>query len=280
VTVRQTLIRPAIAADLPTIAGIFAANGEPVTTHTGETPYLDSLLAIARVLVAEREDAIVGFGAVVPVGQITHLADLFVAPPAHGTGVGQALLAELYGDAYPRTTFASDDARALPLYVRSGMLPGWPNLYLVGESIRLPRTALRTGPATPEECAALELAATGRQRAAIQWSSGRPGSQPILVRDATDEAVGFALVRERWRGPGRAVDRVVVADGADPLEVVLTVLASQDDGRPLQATLPGPHPALRHLLEAGFRIADKDTFMASEPGLIDPTRQVVDPTLL
>lgn len=273
-------IRPATTADLPTIADIFAANDEPVTTHTGETPYLDSLLAIARVLVAERDGAIAGFGAVVPVGPISHLADLFVRPASHGTGVGKALLAELYGEAWPRTTFSSDDPRALPLYVRSGVQPGWPNLYLLAEAPRVPSTSLAAGPGSVHVCAALELAATGRDRAAIQWTRGRPGSEQVVLSDATGRTSGFAIVRERWRGPGRAVDRVVPAPDADPVEVVLAAIGSQSDGRPVQATSPVPHPALRTLLEAGFRILDRDTYLASKPDLVDPTRQVVDPTLL
>jgi hypothetical protein len=76
------------------------------------------------------------------------------------------------------------------------------------------------------------------------------------------------------------VNRVVVAAGADPVEVVLAVLGSESEGRPLTTTLPGPHPALSRLLESGFRIVDTDTYMASEPDLVDPTRQIVDSTLL
>jgi GNAT superfamily N-acetyltransferase len=277
---RPPAIRPAQAADLPAIAAIFAANDEPVTTSAGLTPYLDSLLAIARVLVAERDARVVGLGAVVTVGSIAHLADLFVDPPEHGTGIGGALLASLYGDAWPRTTFASDDPRALPLYVRSGMQPWWPNLYLLANAPRLPSVALVVGPATVEECAGIERAATGRERAGVHWTAGRPGSERVIVRDVRGGVQGFAIVRERWRGPGRAVDRVVPAPGSDPVEVVLAVLGSQFDGRPVQATVPGPHPALRRLLELGFRVVDRDTYLASEPGLVDPARQVVDPTLL
>jgi GNAT superfamily N-acetyltransferase len=273
-------IRPATPDDLPAIARIFAANDEPVTTHTGESPYLDSLLAIAHVLVAQQAQTIVGFGAVVAVGDVTHLADLFVDPSVHGSGVGKALLTELYWDSWPRTTFSSDDPRALPLYVRNGMQPGWPNLYLVAEAPRLASTALNTVPGSVEECAEIERDVTGRTREPVQWSRGRPGSERIVLRAADDRPAGFVIVRERWRGPGRAVDRVVPTADADPVEVVLAAIGSQTDGRPIQATLPGPHPALRPLLEAGFRVVDKDTFMASEPGLVDPTRQVVDPTLL
>jgi GNAT superfamily N-acetyltransferase len=272
-------IRPAIAADLPAIAEVFAANDEPVTNQAGETPYLDSLLMIGRVLVAERDGAIVGFGAVVPVGPISHLADLFVRPASHGSGVGKALLAELYGDRWPRSTFASGDPRALPLYVRSGMQPGWLNLYLLAEAPRLPSTSLVAASASPEQCATIELATTGRQRVAIQWTHGRPGSELVLLRNG-DRPVGFALVRDRWRGPGRAVDRVVPLPDADPVEVLFAALGSQSAGRPVQATLPGPHPALRTMLEAGFLIVDRDIYLGSEPDLVDPTRQVIDPTLL
>jgi len=42
----------------------------------------------------------------------------------------------------------------------------------------------------------------------------------------------------------------------------------------------GPSPALRPLLDLGFRIADRDQFMASEPGLIDPARLIPNPGML
>jgi hypothetical protein len=44
--------------------------------------------------------------------------------------------------------------------------------------------------------------------------------------------------------------------------------------------MPGPNPAVRPLLEAGFRIEERDTYMASEPDLVDPARLLPNPGML
>lgn len=70
------------------------------------------------------------------------LTDLFVDPVRHGTGIGRALLAALWPaeDREPaRFTFASHDPRAMPLYVRAGLIPYWPLLYLQARRPRRPR---------------------------------------------------------------------------------------------------------------------------------------------
>jgi hypothetical protein len=66
---------------------------------------------------------------------------------------------------------------------------------------------------------------------------------------------------------------------ADAAGAVLTLLASLDApaGR-AQVFLPAPHPAVRPLLEAGWRVSDMDLYMASEPGLLDPRRAVPCPS--
>ena len=43
--------------------------------------------------------------------------------------------------------------------------------------------------------------------------------------------------------------------------------------------LPGPHPAVRALLAAGWRVAEFDLYMATAPGLLDPSRAVPSPAL-
>jgi hypothetical protein len=45
------------------------------------------------------------------------------------------------------------------------------------------------------------------------------------------------------------------------------------------AYLPGPHPAVRHLLAAGWRVETFDLFMSTAPGLLDPRRAVPSPSL-
>jgi hypothetical protein len=43
-------------------------------------------------------------------------------------------------------------------------------------------------------------------------------------------------------------------------------------------SLPGPHPATIPLLRTGWRVVDRDVYVASEPGLMDPERRIPDPT--
>ena len=45
-------------------------------------------------------------------------------------------------------------------------------------------------------------------------------------------------------------------------------------------TVQGPNPALRPLLEGGFRVKDRDQFMATEPDLIDPARLIPNSGML
>lgn len=61
---------------------------------------------------------------------------------------------------------------------------------------------------------------------------------------------------------------------------MLAVLAGlrPDDGQAV-VCLPGPHPAVRPLLAAGWRVAEFDLYMATEPGLLDPGRVVPSPAL-
>ena len=69
------------------------------------------------------------------------------------------------------------------------------------------------------------------------------------------------------------------ATDADAAGAVLALLASLDppEGR-AQVLLPGPHPAVRPLLGAGWRVTDMDLYMASEAGLLDPRRAVPSPS--
>ena len=71
---------------------------------------------------------------------------------------------------------------------------------------------------------------------------------------------------------------LALAPSADPADAVLALLAAlrPKDGQ-AAVCLPGPHPAVRALLAAGWRIGDIDLFMASEPGLLDPRRAVPSP---
>jgi len=275
--------RPATPEDIPVIRGILAAHGNdgPAGRVDIVGPYVRHLVTHHRTLLTEEDGVAVAFGAVVDAGLAIHLADLFVVPDRLGQGLGRTLLAALFDDAPRRTTFASDDPRALPIYVRAGMTPLWPNLYVQGEA-----TGLATPPgldvvtAAAEELASLELAWTGADRGDDHrfWAS-QADADPFIVVDR-DGPVALAIGRARQVSDVRVIDRMLVRPGADPVPPVFAALRRTDRGTRVVASLLGPSPVLPVLLGIGFHVVDRDQLMASDPGLIDPARLLPNPGML
>lgn len=172
--------------DLHAIRSVVDAEEPPPVADEGGHPeaidaYYLHLIRRGRVLIAFGDDgAAAGFGAVIDSGRSLHLADLFVRREHQGQGIGRRLLAGLFEDRWPRTTFL------------------------------------------------------------VASSSG------AASHDATLAAV-------RWSAP--------------------------PDGR-IGMCIPGPHPLLPTLLAADFRVVDRDTYQASDPGLIDPVRVIVNTGIL
>lgn len=241
--------------------------------------YLDHERSTGRLLVTVEAERVLGFGAVLPRGTVTHLGDLFIRPDRVGAGLGTALLRALLADAAERTTYASSDPRALPLYVRFGMEPWWPLLYLKGDraaALRLPPDELALVPAGPDAVAELDRAVSGRTR---------PADFRFLA-----EAGAALLIAPSIRGYGSV--RIVEVDGRREAFVapagaasvgesarLLTALVRHAGERADVVHVPpfGPHPAVPALFAAGFQLEDRDTFMASRPTLIEPRCYVPSP---
>ena len=277
-------IRSAGDDDTASIVAIWAANGDEIPEGGADilSPYLAHLMRTGRVLVAVDAHSLVGFGAIVERAGVTHLADLFVLPDRFGEGIGGLLLAAIFGDAERRTTFASSDPRALPLYVRSGMTPWWPNLYLDVDSAGLPAApaAISCEPAGSDTLAELEQVWLGSTSASDHrfWAS-LPEARPFVVTDSC-RPLAVAHARSRRTGRDRWINRLVLAPEADPLAVILVAYHHAAEGGRIGCCLPGPSPALRPLLAAGCRIIDQDTFMASDPSLFDAARRISDGGIL
>jgi GNAT superfamily N-acetyltransferase len=281
-------LRAATNVDVPALERVMLATetpppGEAATPPGAQEPYLAHLVTRGRVVLAELAGAVVGFGASVDTGRAIHLADLFVLPEQHGRGIGGRLLAAVFGDARRRTTFASDDPRALPLYVRAGMRALWPCVYVAGDPWRL-------APASAEyeveevdlhELARLERGWTGVEREPdlAYWAS-IPQAQAFAVGQG-GVRVATGLWRRRVRGIGHWLDHLQVAPAADPLPALLAAFRyGARFGDRGGACVPGPSPVVGPLLEAGFRVVDRDTFMASDPGVVDPEREIVNTGIL
>ncbi len=279
-------IRVASEDDLPAIRAILAAHGNDGAIVNADIvgPYLRHLMTRGRARVAVEGEDVIGFGATIDTGPAVHLADLFVRKERLGQGIGRPLLAESFGDAERRTTFASDDPRALPIYVRAGMRPWWASLYVEGPAERIPPAppALTTRPATADELATIETGWTGHDRLADwrHWTT-QAGADNFTVLDGGD-LVAIATARVRQASPVRVLNRLVVHPdaGVDPVPVTLAAIARSGQSGIVLSCIQGPSPVLRPLLDLGFRIADRDQFLASEPGLVDPARLIPNPGML
>jgi len=285
--VTDTRIRKAGPGDLDAIATVAAAAGQDEEWSGSDPAYLHHLLAHGRVVVAELHGTVTGFGATRPIGTgpgaAEMLCDLFVDPGAHGRGLGQAMLAALWHADTPRMTFSSMHAHALPLYTRFGLDAWWPLLYLSGPVTALARPAgwAVTG-ATAGQVAGLEREWTGIDRTADHraWAA-RPAGQPVIAAaGGRPAAAGTAA----GAGQEYGLVHLAVAPAAGPAgarDAVLAVLAALEppQGGRARVCLPGPHPAVRALLAAGWRNDCLDLFMATDPGLLDPRRAVPSPAL-
>ena len=280
------IIRDPTEEDLPAIREFLAAHGNdgPVIVADVVGPYLRHLIARGGARVASDAGHVVGFAATIDTGRSVHLADLFVRPDRLGDGIGRQLLAAAFGDARQRTTFASDDPRALPIYVRAGMRPLWASLYVEGPAERIADVggSLLTASAGPDELAAIEATWTGVERSLDHafWAT-QPVAETFVVRDGTN-VVAVATARARQASTVRVLDRLVVHPdpGVDPVPIMLAALKRAGRDGLVLAAIQGPSPVLRVLLDLGFRIADRDQFMASDPDLVDPYRLIPNPGML
>ena len=282
-----TSIRAAGPGDLDAIARVAVAAGQDEEWSGSDPAYVRHLLAHGRVVVAEHGGAVSGFGATRRIGTgpgaVEMLCDLFVDPRAHGRGLGQAMLASLWRQDTPRMTFSSMHAHALPLYTRFGLDAWWPLLYLSGPVSALARPGGWTvTAAAPGQVSDLELQWTGIDRAAdhLAWAA-RPAGQPVIALSGGQPAAAGTVA---GAGTEYGLVHLAVAPGAGPAgarDSVLAVLAALEPpaGGRARVYLPGPHPAVRPLLAAGWHNDYLDLFMATGPDLLDPRRAVPSPAL-
>jgi GNAT superfamily N-acetyltransferase len=281
-------VRPATEADGPAIGAILEANDEPVTwPDVPRPPYVEHLLTRSgmRLVVGELDGSVAGVAGTIEFGGPTtrFLSDLYVDPARQSHGLGRAMLRAAFEGADRRMTFSSRDPRALGSYIRSGMRPRWPLLYLElavgvlgpdeqGEEVR---------PAGVAETARLSLAWTGIDRTPdFDFYARLPEAAGfVVVIDGADAAVGWAR-RELAPPDGRWLDHASIAPDPDPVRAAFAVLRAAAAGQRLGAAVPGLHPAVAPLLERGVRIGDQDTFCATEPDLFDPERIFPSPGLL
>ncbi len=280
------IVRLATSGDVPAVADVFEASGESLTwPGLPGWPYVEHLVARARVPIAIVDGVVVGMAGSLEVGRtdVRFLSDLFVRPDRQDGGVGRALLAAAFAGASQRFTFSSADPRALGLYIRTGLRPWWPVLYLEASpsSLGEPDRAFQVEPAEVATTAGWSRAWTGMDRTVdFRHYASLPDGTGWLAREAGQVAAVAWSNRGRTR-PVQVLDHVSVAPGADPVRVVLALMrAAVATSEALILTIPGPHPAVAGLLERGARIVDRDEFCATDPSLLDPARILPNPGFL
>ncbi|MFE9204354.1 GNAT family N-acetyltransferase [Micromonospora sp. NPDC007230] len=281
------MVRGATDGDLDAIARVAEAAGQRGEWTGADPAYVGHLLRYGQVVVAIDDDRVAGFGATRDIagraGVTSMLCDLFVDPSHHGRGHGRALLAELWPERNTlRMTFSSQHPHALPLYTSFGLDAWWPLLYLTGDARTVrPPAGWTVEPSSADTIAAFEAGWTGLDRADDHhaWARRPNGEALVAALDGQPRAAGTAA------GEGAGYGLVHLA--SDPrltdtqvADSVLAVLASLDSVNGYaQLCLPAPHPAVRLLLAAGWRVAELDVFMATRVDLLDARRAVPSPAL-
>ena len=282
------VVRAATETDAPAITAILEANDEPVTwPDVPRPPYVDHLLTRPgmRLVVGELDGSVAGIAGTIEIGgpDTRFLTDLYVDPAQQSRGLGVAMLDSVFDGADARMTFSSRDPRALGAYIRHGMRPRWPLLYLElsAESLGPTEDGVEVRPADVAETARLSLAWTGIDRSVDFDFYGRlpEAAGFVIVIDGADAAVGWAR-RELVPPEGRWLDHASIAPDADPVRAAFAVLRAAAAGQRLGAAVPGLHLAVAPLLEHGVRIGGQDTFCATDPDLFDPERIFPSPGLL
>ncbi len=283
----RVTVRPAFAADLGAIIAIAKATGQDEDWDQVYPAYVTHLMTNGTFVVAERAGRVTGFGGTLRLGAgaraICMLTDLFVDPAAHGTGTGRAILTVLLRDEPRRMTFSSLHAHALPLYTSFGMDAWWPLLYLTGDVRLLPAVrGWSVAAASPERVGDLELRWTGVDRTTDHrfWATWPHGSGVIASLGGEPLAAGTVGGAGHEFGVSHLAADGTAAGSDGVRDAVVAVLRGlEPPGGRARVCLPGPHPATRPLLAAGWRIEEFDLHMTSEPGLIDPRVLVPSPAL-
>lgn len=281
------IVRRGTDADSSAITAILEANDEPVTwPDVPRAPYVDHLLTRprTRVVVGELDGSVAGVAASIEygAGNTRFLSDLYVDPARQSGGIGSAMLREVLAGASERMTFSSKDPRALASYIRSGMRPWWPLLYLeVGAGgLGSDEAGVESRPADVDETARLSSAWTGIDRTAdFAFYARLPDAAGFaVVIDGHVAAIGWA--RRELAATGRWLDHASFAPDADPIRAAFGILRAAGRGERVGAAVPGPHPAVASLFEKGVRFDGTDTFCATDPDLIDPARIFPSPGML
>lgn len=281
-------LRPATEADLPAINDVYYET--EIGDETEHAPPRRELacypheLRTGRMVVAERGGRVVAFSSAITRGDVTYLTELFVRPEAQGHRLGRALLRTVLPRDGIRCTMASTDPRAVALYTRFDMRPQWPNYWLAGPTRAHP--ALPSDFITVEEVREddptlldwdAEISGRHRREDHRYWVEQGQAVPLWFLRDG--ERVGYGYVQRRstsslWSPNTPTIGPLGARASEDAPDIAAAAVGwIRQYGDSARVIVPGPHPALGPLLEAGFRIVYVETFCSSALApFFDPRR--------
>ena len=194
-----------------------------------QAPYVVHLLTRpgTRVVVGELDGSVSGVAASIEFGSpdCRFLCDLYVDPAHQSRGLGGALLGGGDGRCEAAHDVPSSDRRALASYIRVGMRPWWPLLYLEVEAgiLHGDERGVETHRADIPGAARHSRAWTGIDRTAdFTFYASLPDAAGFVVSvdGETRPLVGRAA---KLAAPGRWLDHASFAPDADPLQGALGV---------------------------------------------------------
>ena len=228
-----------------------------------------------EVWIADAAGETVGFAGLIMRSRIGFLSEFFVDPRHQSRGIGRALLTRaLSAGAERYCTLSSTDPRALALYVRAGLYPHWPHVLLtavVNPAQRLPVHGACVREARPGDQGIVEWDAriSGRRRPEDHafWRSDLEAVPVWMQRGGATIGYGYVRLGRRQAGepPSVVLGPIGSQARADATACVAAAVAwGRAHGEVIHAAVPGIHPALPALLEAGFRITYVETFVAPQ----------------
>ena len=278
------IIRNATEADIESCNDVWRSTQADL--GTGPMPYQPLSvheLRTGRLIVAEIDGHVVGFGGTVTRSGVLYLVDLFVTPAHQSGGIGRQLLHALCADHKGSSfTFASADPRAQRLYEQFGMhaVEGYHYLDARVDTLAPWATDVDLVEAQRADILAIDASATGRDRAVdIEYATVIGSSWFLAHRNHTclgAVAVAAPTWWSPWHPNGARLGPVVAADSADIAPILAAALTAVRTLTPrpdvVSTFAPSSLPSLPALLSAGFEVIDTDLLMASDPDLIDRHR--------
>lgn len=275
----EIVIRPARRDDLPHVYDIWAeAEGGGLPRAPADGPLVALFaheLATGTMNVAEERGKILGFAAVIRRSGIAFVSEFYVRERVRSSSIGKRLLeATLAGDRSVRCTLSSGDPRALSLYLKLGMAPRWPNFVLLAEVDRLTALPPSDAEVRPANLADglfqewdAEISGRSRPEDHAYWLRENRAEPAWFLRDGGLVGYGFLQMRSddfHHNAGALSIGPLGARTRDDAVACVLAAVRwAAARGVILRIGVPGPHPALRPLLEAGFRILYTETFMDS-----------------